>query len=564
MDEIPRPVRAPRTAGGTLRLLARVVETRAGAALLGRTLLHSAGVPLLRSTPAQDAPWPLGQVHSGGLESPSRREAIPEALWDLPPGGLGPRFGVGEFLQAYRSGEADPVTVAEAVLAACADLDGRSPPLRALIAQDRDDVLGQARESRDRWASGRPLGPLDGVPVAVKDELDCRPYPTTVGTSFRRDVPGDDATAVARIRAAGAVIIGKANMHEIGIGVTGVNPHHGAARNPHDLERVTGGSSSGSAAAVAAGLCPVALGADGGGSIRIPASFCGVVGLKPTFGRVSEHGAAPLCWSVAHVGPIGASVRDVALAFALIAGPDPRDPGSLSRPPLEWPRFGDPDLRGIRVGVHRAWIEDADPPVVDACRRALEVLESAGARVIEVQVPELALFRVVHLVTIVSEMRASQAALLPHHRRDYGADTRLSLALAGMLRSEDYVHAQRVRTRLVRHLHELGSLVDVLATPTTPCTAPRIPRDALASGESNLPLTTRIMQYVQAANLAGLPAISVPCGKDPEGLPVGLQLMGRPWEESLLLRMAAVVEAGIPVRSAPMRVDLLARARSRA
>ncbi len=560
MGEIPKPVRAPRTAGWTLRLLARVVETRVGAALLGSTLLDSAGVPILRSTPADDPPWPLGRVPSPG-GPPGPGSPFPEDRIEAPPGPGLPGSGVGEFLRAFRSGQTDPVAVAEAVIAACQEADRQSPPARAIIAQDRDDVLRQARESRERWAAGRPLGPLDGVPVAVKDELDCRPYPTTVGTSFLRGIPGEDATAVARIRAAGAVIIGKANMHEIGIGVTGVNPHYGAARNPHDPRRATGGSSSGSAAAVAGGLCPVALGADGGGSIRIPASFCGVVGLKPTFGRVSEHGAAPLCWSVAHVGPLGASVRDVALAFALVAGPDPLDPGTRDQPPLDWTGFGDPDLRGIRIGVDRAWMEDGDPPVVAACRRALEALEEAGARVVEIEVPELALFRVVHLVTIVSEMRASQAALLARHRRDYGADTRLSLALAGMLRSEDYVHAQRVRTRLVRHLRDLGSRVDALATPTTPCTAPVIPPDALSDGESNLPRTTRIMQYVQPANLAGLPAISVPCGTDPDGLPVGFHLMGRAWEEPLLLRMAAVVEAHCPAPLAPRRVDLLGRVR---
>jgi len=544
MDGIPGPVRAPRTAGWTLRLLARVVETRAGAALLGSALLDSAGVTLLRSTPAEDPPWPLGRARNAP-ENP--RSGGSEVPLDLPPAPPGSAPGIADYLRVYREREVRPDAVAEAVIAACDASERLSPPLRAIVAQDPEDVLRQARESRERWAAGRPLGPLDGVPVAVKDELDCLPYPTTVGTSFLRGVPAEDASAVARLRAAGAVILGKTNMHEIGIGVTGVNPHHGTARNPHDLRRATGGSSSGSAAAVAAGLCPVALGADGGGSIRIPASFCGVVGLKPTFGRVSEHGAAPLCWSVAHVGPLGVTVRDVMRTFALVAGPDPRDPGTWGQPPLAWSGVLDGDLRGIRIGVHRAWLEDADPPVVAACRRALEGLQAAGAEVIDVEIPDLALFRVVHLVTIVSEMRASQSTFLGRHRRDYGADTRLSLALAAMLRAGDYVHAQRLRTRLVRHLEDLLSRVDVLATPTTPCTAPVIPDDALRDGESNLSLTTRIMQYVQAANLSGLPAISVPCGRDPGGLPVGFQLMGRAWEEPLLLRLAGVVEAHCPV-----------------
>jgi Asp-tRNA(Asn)/Glu-tRNA(Gln) amidotransferase A subunit family amidase len=222
--------------------------------------------------------------------------------------------------------------VAERALAAIAD--SQQNGLSIFVAWEQADLLAQATASAQRLREGRPLSPLDGVPVAVKDELDLRGFGTSVGTRFLGKQPAaEDSTAVARLRAAGALLLGKVNMHEIGIGVTGQNPHHGTVRNPYDPQRHTGGSSSGSAAAVAAGFCPIAIGADGGGSIRIPASLCGVVGLKPTYGRVSETGAAPLDWSVAHIGPLGATARDVALGYAAIAGLT-GDPNTLHQPAL--------------------------------------------------------------------------------------------------------------------------------------------------------------------------------------------------------------------------------------
>jgi Asp-tRNA(Asn)/Glu-tRNA(Gln) amidotransferase A subunit family amidase len=467
---------------------------------------------------------------------------------------------VGDLARAYRERRTDPVAIAERVLANCARAEALTPPLRAMLAQDAEDVHAQAWAAAARLARGEALSPLDGIPVVVKDELDQRGYPTTVGTRFlgARGPAADDAEAVARLRAAGAVLIGKANMHEIGLGVTGVNPHHGAARNPHAPERITGGSSSGPAAAVAAGLCPLAVGADGGGSIRIPAALCGAVGLKPTWGRVSERGAAPLCWSVAHVGPIAASARDAALGYLLMAGPDPADPNTWGQPAPTLDGFGRSDLRGVRLGVYEPWFRDAEPAVVEACQRGLEILERAGAERVAVSLPELALLRVVHMVTIVSEMAASQLEYHAAHRKDYGGDTRLNLALANRLTAADYVHAQRLRTRLAGHFHAALAQVDALATPTTACAALPIPRDALRAGESDLASLERIMRFAPAANLTGLPAISVPAGFTPEGLPVGLQLIGRMWEEHRLLTWAAVIESQTPRRQPKVWFDLLA------
>jgi Asp-tRNA(Asn)/Glu-tRNA(Gln) amidotransferase A subunit family amidase len=458
---------------------------------------------------------------------------------------------VTHFASAYRDGTTTPEEVAERVIAATRESDQRDPPMRIIIEQNADDLRKQARASAERHRQGKPLSPLDGVPVAVKDELDLAGYPTKVGTSFLGIEPKhDDATVVARLRNAGALLTGKANMTEIGIVVTGMNVHNGPVRNPYDPARFTGGSSSGPAAGVAAGLCPVAVGADGGGSIRIPAALCGVVGLKPTFGRVSEHGAAPLCWSVAHVGPIAATVRDCALAYAVMAGPDPADSNSLSQPTPTLSGFHKADLADVTLGLYPEWFEDAEPEVVQACRRTLEGLKDAGCRVREVELPDLGLLRTVHTVIIVSEMATSQLHHFKDHRKDYAHDIRLNLELAGRLKATDYIHAQRHRMQLCAQFDEVMKQVDAIVTPATGCTAKPIPRKAHKTGESYLEQTDTIMRFARPANVTGLPAISFPAGYDPDGLPVGFQVMGRAYDEALLLRIAAVAE-GLVERKEP-------------
>jgi len=551
-----KPIKAPRVAGSKLRMLTPVVEHPPLGPAITAKLLGDVGIKGLRKIRAEGS-IPVGPqllVGPGALPAEEKEAAAlaEQALAATPQAAEGFAFAtVADFAKAYTAGESNPVGVAERVLAFCKKTEEMDPPMRIFIAQHEDDVMQMAKAAEERYRQAKPLGPLDGVPVAVKDELDQQAYPSTVGTSFLGGEPAaEDATAVTRLRAAGAVLIGKANMHEIGLGVTGVNPHHGAARNPYDPARMTAGSSSGPAAAVACGMCPLALGADGGGSIRIPASFCGVVGLKPTFGRVSEHGAAPLCWSVAHVGPLAASVADCALAYALIAGPDPRDRNSLGRPVPHLNGFENRDLSDLRLGVYTPWFEDAEPDVVEACRAALAGLEKAGAEVVEIELPELDILRTVHLVIIVSEMAAAHLGYYREHRKHYAHDTRMNLSLARRLKATDYVHAQRLRMRICEHFDRALKDVDVIVTPASGCTAREIAADSLKTGESNLGLTGEIMRFAPAANLTGLPAISVPAGYDSAGMPVGLQVMGRAFEEHTLLRLAAVVE-GVVERQRP-------------
>lgn len=558
-----QPLSAPRATGALLRTFVTLVESGATSALLSGKLFRDAGFEALRNLPADEPLDPRHPVfhcfprHEGDPQADAQRRDAAALAARLP---AAPTEGfafetVADFVAAYRSKHTDPLAVAERALAMVAETEQQEPAMRIFIAQHRDEVLGQAEASAARWQAGAPMGPLDGVPVAIKDEVDMAGYPTTVGTRFLGVEPASaDAETVARLRAAGALLLGKANMHEIGLGVTGLNPHHGAARNPYDPARATGGSSSGPAAAVASGLCPLALGADGGGSIRIPASLCGLVGLKPTYGRVSEHGAAPLCWSVAHLGPIGATVRDVALGYAVLAGPDPKDATSLLQPAADFSGLERRDLGGLRLGFYPAWLESAEPVVVERTRTLLRALEHAGAELREVEIPELGVLRTVHFVTIISEMATAHAQHYREHRRDYGLDTRLNLALARKLAAFDYLHAQRHRARLCRHFARVLAEVDAIVTPTTGRTAPELPVDALQTGESNLALTEQIMRFAPAANLTGLPAITVPSGYDEQGLPIGLHVIGRAWQENVLLRIAAAAEQQL-VRQAP-RVHL--------
>ncbi len=384
------------------------------------------------------------------------------------------------------------------------------------------------------------------------------PYPTKVGTAFLGQTPAqEDATIVARMRAAGALLIGKANIHEIGMGVTGLNTIHGTPRNPYAPDHYTGGSSSGPAAAVAAGLCPVALGADGGGSIRIPASFCGLVGLKPTFGRLSEHGAAPLCWSVAHVGPLAATVTDAALSYAVMAGPDPKDDVSLLQPAPTLAGWDREDLEGLTLGVYWPWFRHATAEVVTRCEAMLATFEGLGASIREVTIPDLEAARVAHTVIVSSEMAQALSHTYADHHREHGLDVRVNLALARRFTSLDYVQAQRVRTRLLATFGRVLEDVHVILTPSTGLVAPLIPEAAQRGGESDLSTLIEIMRFATPANLTGLPAISFPVGYSDAALPVGMQAIGRAWQEPTLLRLALAAEKVVTRRAPQWHYDLL-------
>lgn len=554
-----KSVKLPYLAGLPLRLFVALLEGPLRGLLIP-SLLESAGISRLRRQQIDEPPV-MSPLRITG-KPVSQAGSVPQDEWPAPPARPGPGFRFAtahDYARAYREGTTTPDKVARKVLEAIEASNSADPSLRAIIAVEREDVLKQAAASTRRIQEGGALSLFDGVPVTVKDELDMTPYPTTAGTAFLGKSPAaEDSTVVARMRAAGALLIGKANMHEIGIGVTGLNPHHGAARNPYNPAHYSGGSSSGPGAAVASGLCPVAIGADGGGSIRIPSSFCGLVGLKPTFGRVSEFGAAPLCWSVAHLGPLAATATDAALAFGLLAGPDPRDHHSLYQPPPTLAGFDNLDLSDLTLGVYWPWFRHAAANVVSACESLLKELERAGAQVREIVIPNLENARVAHTLTIAGEMAQAMDRYCDDHHREHGLDVRINLALARAFTTRDYIQAQRVRAQLMNSFDRALEQVDAIITPTTGLTAPVIPQAALPDGESDLTTLVEIMRFTTQANFTGLPAISFPAGYDEAGLPIGMQAVGRAWQESTLLRLALAAEQIVERRAPQVHYELLA------
>jgi Asp-tRNA(Asn)/Glu-tRNA(Gln) amidotransferase A subunit family amidase len=524
----------------------RAVNTLAGLTGIGplliRKLRHDAGLSTLTSAALDDPPTntPMLADVAPSLPALDGRDDDARAGFRFPT--------VTDYHAAYRAGTLTPLDVASRFLSQLDESERGDRPMRAFIATRRDDILAQATASAERWKAGRPISVFDGVPVAAKDEIDQAGYVTTVGTRLFKDAPpaARDCTAVARIRAAGAVMVGKANMHEIGIGVSGYNQHYGSARNPYNDLHHTGGSSAGPGCVVGAGLVPVAIGADGGGSIRLPASFCGTVGLKPTYGRISERGAAPLCWSLAYLGPLANSARDAAIAYELMAGADPEDPHTLGHPDASIDPQAPRSLNGITLGVYWPWFRHAQPDVVATCERLLEQLCARGARLVEVEIPELELARLAQLIIITSEMCT---ALWPHVRDrfdEFGVETQLNLAIARASTATEYVHAQRVRTRAMAHFERALTRCDAIITPAAGNTAPRI--HPSGGAVSDLGRTMETMRFAFPSNLTGHPAISFPAGYDSAGLPIGMQAIGKAWSERLLLRLAAFADTAVERR----------------
>ncbi len=553
-----RSVDLPYLSGTPLKLFAFLLESPAGALLLPN-LLKQAGVTWLRAQTFEDWPTfeplapataPAQAEHTIALEQWPTQRSIANAGWRSPTA-----FG---YARAYQEGLITPVQVAERILAAIETFDSQEPPLRAFIEIDVEEVLRQAQASAQRWREGRPLSMLDGVPVAVKDELDMAPYPTHMGTTFLGKAPvSEDAIAVARMRRAGALLLGKTNMHEIGIGVTGFNPHFGTPRNPYNPAHYTGGSSSGSAAAVAAGLVPIALGADGGGSIRIPSAFCGIYGLKPTYGRVPESGSFALDFSVAHVGPMATTTSDLVLAYAAMAGPHPHDRLSLLQAPVTIAGWENTDLSDLTLGVFWPWFRHATSEMVAANEAMLDRFQRLGARVKEITLPELEAARVAHVITITTEMNQALDPYYDAHRQELGLDVRISLALSRAFNARDYVLAQRVRTRTIAHFQAAFEEVDAIVTPATGLTAPSIPESALPDGDSDLTTLTEIMRYALFPNMTGHPAISFPVGYSDAGLPIGMQIIGRYWDEVTLFRLALAAESRLERKKPALFFDPL-------
>ncbi len=382
---------------------------------------------------------------------------------------------------------------------------------------------------------------LAHIPLAIKDLVDVAGTPTRAGSpNFFGRVPArDDAPVVQKLKSAGAQIIGKTHTHEIALGITGINPHFGPVRNPWETSRITGGSSSGSAAAVAAGMCLGALGSDTGGSIRIPAGLCGTVGLKPTYGRVSLRGVVPLSWNMDHIGPITRSVKDAALLLEIMAGYDPLDPVSAERPAGDYLPGIDSGIAGWKVALGVGeYIESIEPEVLDAFRKAALVFSDLGAKVIEVVPPDLRSAAVANGKMVIADAAAFHRERLDGNPGGFGTDVRERLEAGRAITSTEYSLARRVQSEMKHAYASFFDEYDVLLLPTTAVTAPPIENMDSAAYASKL------TRFTAPFNLTGLPALSVPCGFSPDGLPVGLQIVGKAWDETKVLRAGYAYEGG--------------------
>jgi aspartyl-tRNA(Asn)/glutamyl-tRNA(Gln) amidotransferase subunit A len=435
-----------------------------------------------------------------------------------------------------------------------------NPTLNAYLTITRESALAAARESEKRIQQKHSRGPLDGIPIALKDNIWTRGIRTTAGSKFLEHfVPEENATVAQSLRRAGAVLLGKTSLHEFAYGITTNNPHFGPTRNPWDTARIPGGSSGGSAAAIAAGLCVASVGTDTGGSIRIPAALCGIVGLKPTFGRVSCGGVVALAPTFDHVGPLARTVADAALILGVIAGRDPHDSATFSQPRFKSfddvrglqkrlrPQFS--KKRPLKLGLPREYFfTSVSEGVREAVKLAVHSFEKLGAVVEEVSLPNIndgddastsiALAEAVHY-------HQSQG-WFPAHTADYGDDIRKRLEMGSDIRAADYLAAREVQRRVRAEFDAVLTQVDAIIAPTTPITAPLIGENVVEIESAEEPVRGALIRLNRPANFTGLPAISLPCGWSEQNLPIGLQLIGRAWDEEHLLVIAQLFEQSHP------------------
>jgi aspartyl-tRNA(Asn)/glutamyl-tRNA(Gln) amidotransferase subunit A len=447
-----------------------------------------------------------------------------------------------EAANALREKRVSPVELAGAAISRIERLDSK---LHAFITVTAEYAMMRARQAEAELAAGRDRGPLHGIPIAVKDLFAMRGVRTTSGSKIFENLLSDfNSTVVERLEAAGAVILGKLNMHELAYGVTSDNPHFGTVHNPWNTERSPGGSSGGSGAAVAANLVYGAMGSDTGGSVRIPAAFCGTVGLKPTYGRVSRYGALPLGYSLDHMGPLTRCVRDAALFLNAIAGRDRRDDTSSRRPVVDFVPEDGCSLRGMRIGFpENFYFERLDPEVESAVRGAIARAESLGAEIKPVRVPDISALNAVGQVILLSEASAVMEPYMEFRAR-FGSDVLKRLDQGRLIPATDYINAQRIRRRLRAEFDKLWDNVDCILTPTAPNTAPAIGETTVRLGGRDEDARLAATRLVRGINVLGIPALSIPCGLSGSGLPVGLQILGAPFDEATVLKAGAAMEDG--------------------
>jgi aspartyl-tRNA(Asn)/glutamyl-tRNA(Gln) amidotransferase subunit A len=453
------------------------------------------------------------------------------------------RLSLAQAARLVKKREVSPVELVEASLERIAQVD---PQLKAFIRVFEDEARQVAKAAEMMVMAGHDLGPLHGIPVALKDNVALRGFPTTAGSRILADwIPEQDATVTARLRQAGAVFVGKLNMHEFAWGGTSDNPHYGTVRNPWNIDRFPAGSSGGSGAAVAARACYGAIGTDTGGSIRLPSAINGIVGIRPTYGRVSNHGIIPLAWSMDTAGPMTRTVADCALMFGAVAGHDPRDASTARVSVPDYVGALDDGIAGLRIGIIPGYFfHHLQRPVHDAVTAALDTLVAAGAQLVDVDIRNIHGNISAQLTIEAAEPSAYHQRWLRERPDDYGDDVRMLLEVGELLLATHYLQAQRYRNLLRSEFMEAFRRVDVFVCPTLPFTATRIGemKVQIEAGQEEAMLSA-IMQFTGVPSLTGLPSLNVPCGFDQDGMPIGMQIIGRPFDEATLFRAGAAYQA---------------------
>lgn len=435
-------------------------------------------------------------------------------------------------------GELSPVELTQACITRIERLD---PQLNAFITRTFEQALAQAHTAQAELRRGERRGPLHGIPLALKDLYETAAVRTTAGSKVYQDhLPAHNAFSVDRLAQAGALLLGKLNLHEIALGLTNENPHFGVCHNPWDTTRISGGSSGGSAAALAAGLCPASLGTDTGGSIRLPAALCGVVGLKPTRGRVSLRGVLPLSWNLDHAGPMARCVRDAALLLQTIAGYDPHDPYCINTPLDDYLGNIAAGVQGWRIAMAAdAYFQDVDAGIWQVMEAAAHLFASLGAQVERVDIPHFAEFARANSLLVTADAAAVYRQPIAERPQDFGADVLERLRSGAAHPLAEYILARRLQAEAVRQFDLLFSQFDLLLLPASPVLAPPIQQTQAVQRARQL------TRFTSVFNFTGLPVISLPGGFiEQQGLPlpVGLQLVTRPWAEARLLRAAYAYE----------------------
>lgn len=532
--------RFPRLSGAPLRNLARFARTRVGASTLQRVFRRELRIDQLAALPDElrgDLPLDTN-AHPGRppRSAPSEGLALPSSGWAPTSAAL---------TQAYRQGRVSPREVVRQAIDEARRLSRLEPSVGPMCEIAEETALAEAEASEQRWRAGRPLGAFDGVPWAVKEQTAVRGLARRAGTAFLDPTPQpDDATAVARVRAAGAITLGMTPMTEFGMTPSGASSKRVMPRNPHATGHLAGGSSTGSGVAIATGLVPFTLGGDGGGSIRIPAALNGVFGIKPTWGRVSRSGDVS-GGSVAHLGPLACSTVDLAHALELMSGADPADPQTFAAPRREAGSFVAALSRGVRglvVGVPESEWADASEAVQRAGRAALDALEKDGATIVPVRLELVKHAAAIGFITIAAEARALLREAWRDHADEMGDDLQVSFASLDAFDALEYLDICRLRNGLRREMARTFRAIDLLALPSTVTTAPKVSDTDMRTGFVDTKVLDGLCRFMFLGNVTGLPALSAPVGCDALGLPVGLQLLGDAWDEATVLAASAHLE----------------------